>query len=470
VLSAPPRVRLVPRGSGSEADDACELASGYGLTPDDWQAMVLSGWLALRRDGLWAAPRCGLAVPRQNGKNGILEVRELYGLVFRGEKFLHTAHEVKTARKAFLRLLHFFDNPRKFPELAELVKEVRRTNGQEAVVLDNGGSVEFIARSKGSGRGFTVDVLVCDEAQELSDDTLAALRPTISAAPLGNPQLILTGTPPSESMNGEVFTRMRQAGVDGNDRRLCWLEWSCTPGVDVTDREYWYAANPALGSRLSVDTVADELGDMGPEKFARERLGVWDADADSTDEDRLDVGAWLEMTDAESVAEQVSAFAVESDLSRAWASISVAGVRADGMPHVELVGPPRRGVRWIVERAAELDAEHGPVPWVIDGRGPVRELIPEFEDRGLQVLTASTDDVAQAYAHFVDGLRERSFRHGPQEELTAAVRASRRRPCGEAGFTFSQHKSGADLGPVKSAALALWAAATPPIDILQTIW
>jgi hypothetical protein len=159
VLSAPPRVRLVPRGSGSEADDACELASGYGLTPDDWQAMVLSGWLGLRRDGLWSAPRCGLAVPRQNGKNGILEVRELYGLVFRGEKFLHTAHEVKTARKAFLRLLHFFDNPRKFPELAELVKEVRRTNGQEAVVLDNGGSVEFIARSKGSGRGFTVDVL-----------------------------------------------------------------------------------------------------------------------------------------------------------------------------------------------------------------------------------------------------------------------------------------------------------------------
>lgn len=38
-----------------------------------------------------------------------------------------------------------------------MLVEIRRTNGQEAIVLDNGGSVQFIARSRGSGRGFTVD-------------------------------------------------------------------------------------------------------------------------------------------------------------------------------------------------------------------------------------------------------------------------------------------------------------------------
>jgi hypothetical protein len=65
-------------------------------------------------------------VPRQNGKNALIEVRELFGMVGRGEKFLHTAHEVKTARKAFKRLQHFFgtkpDDPgAKFPELNALV-------------------------------------------------------------------------------------------------------------------------------------------------------------------------------------------------------------------------------------------------------------------------------------------------------------------------------------------------------------
>jgi hypothetical protein len=62
--------------------------------------------------------------------------------------------------------------------------------------MGNGGSIEFIARSSGSGRGFTVDVLVCDEDQDLTDEELAALLPTISAAPSGNPMVILTGTPP----------------------------------------------------------------------------------------------------------------------------------------------------------------------------------------------------------------------------------------------------------------------------------
>jgi hypothetical protein len=128
-------------------------------------------------------------VPRQNGKNGVLEMRELFGMVGRGEKILHTAHQVKTAQKHFRRLKHFFgkkaDDPTaKFPELNALVTEIRNVNGQEAIFLSNGGSVEIVARSQGSGRGFTVDVIVCDEAQDMSDDDQEALLSTSSASPL----------------------------------------------------------------------------------------------------------------------------------------------------------------------------------------------------------------------------------------------------------------------------------------------
>src|ERR1700753_707158 len=103
-----PRVRRAPRAAESDVDDAAFLSAGYGLTPDGWQEDVLEDWLGRRRDGRWAAATCGLAVPRQNGKNGIIEVRELFGMVALGEKFLHTAHEVKTARKAFIRIASFF--------------------------------------------------------------------------------------------------------------------------------------------------------------------------------------------------------------------------------------------------------------------------------------------------------------------------------------------------------------------------
>jgi phage terminase large subunit-like protein len=252
-----------------------DLASGYGLKPDDWQEWVIEGWLSRsKRTGRLTSSRCGLAVPRQNGKNAILEAVELFKLVMQGRKILHTAHEVKTARKAFLRLCSFFENSRVYPELAALVPEngIRRTNGQEAIMLNNGGSIEFIARSKGSGRGFTVDDLVCDEAQELSDDALAALYPTISAAPSQDPQIILTGTPPSQTMVGDVFTRFRNGGVEGKDGRLCWDEWSILPDADPDDPRSWEQANPALGIRLSVEVILDERAAMDQETFCREAL------------------------------------------------------------------------------------------------------------------------------------------------------------------------------------------------------
>jgi hypothetical protein len=122
------------------------LSSAYGLAPDVWQAQVLEDWLARSgRGGKFASLTCGLAVPRQNGKNAILEMRELFGMVQLGEKFLHTAHEVKTARKAFLRLASFFENTRKWPEMADLVKDIRRTNGQEAIVNMRTGVARLVA-------------------------------------------------------------------------------------------------------------------------------------------------------------------------------------------------------------------------------------------------------------------------------------------------------------------------------------
>ena len=175
-----PRVCLSPVADWSEAEDCAELASHYGLMPDPWQRNVLEAWMGRDQSDRWAAGRWGIALPRQNGKNSLVEMVELYFMTILGLRILHTAHEVNTARKGFLRILSFFDNDRAFPELKRMVKGTpRKTNGQEAIFLhapgcgdlDNdtchcqGGSVEFIARSKSSGRGFTADVLICDEAQ-----------------------------------------------------------------------------------------------------------------------------------------------------------------------------------------------------------------------------------------------------------------------------------------------------------------
>jgi phage terminase large subunit-like protein len=428
------------------------------LPPDPWQAAVLSDWLGRDRSNKWSASRCGLAVPRQNGKNAILEMRELFGLVFLGERFLHTAHEVKTARKAFKRLQYFFgehrDDPAaKFPELNALVTEVRNANGQEALYLENGGSVEFIARSKGSGRGFTVDVIVMDEAQELSDDALAALMPTVSAAPLGNPQLIFTGTPPAPSMNGEVWVRTRETGLKGEDGRLAWSEWSCDLDADLDDTANWARSNPALGGRLALSTIGDERAQMDDDTFARERLGVWTDPA--SEQAAVDYGRWLDLTDPAMELEHVTAFAVEVSIDRAWASIAAAGP-CDGRIGVELVDR-RRGTGWVLPRLGDLVRRNGGVA-AVDAGSPAGSLITDLEAEGFTTAIMGTKEVATACGAMVDAVNEGTVIHGPQADLNAQVETARKRPLGDGAFAFGRKASLGDVDAFNAVTFARWAA------------
>lgn len=441
----------------TDADDAIELGSRYGLTLDEWQEIVLRSWVGRRRDGKWAANRCGLAVPRQNGKNAAVEVRELFGIVFLGEKWLHSAHEVKTARKAFLRLSSFFENPREYPELAELVEDIRKTNGQEAIVLTNGGSVEFVARSKSSGRGFTVDGILLDEAQELTDEALAALLPTKSASPLGNPQTIYTGTPPGPKVSGEVFTRMHAQGHGRKDKRLSWLEWGAPKGADLDDREGWAQANPALGIRLSLDEILDERAQFDDADFGRERLGWWDDPLASGG--IMSPSAWAILSDGTVDVRTLGGPVLALDVAPHHASASIVAAGFDiprALPIVELV-ESRAGASWIPARAAQLAAQYG-ATLALNSGGPIGSLIPDLERLGLEWVDIKGGDYAKACGALVASVDARGFRHRGEPEFAAAVLGAKARKVGD-GFQFSRSDSSVDITPLVAAAVALWTAA-----------
>jgi hypothetical protein len=446
-----PRVARVPTAEWSEADDAALLASGYGMVPDAWQLEVLRAWLGRRHDGRWAASRCGLAVPRQNGKNGLLEIAELYKMVVLGRAILHTAHEVKTARKAFLRLAAYFENERHWPELARLVKEVRRTNGQEAIVLTNGASCEFVARTKGSGRGYTVDDLVCDEAQELSEDALAALMPTVSAAPSQNPQLTFTGTPPGPNMQGAVWTRMRTSGVRGDDPRLSWHEWSVDRPGHLDDRALWAATNPSLGVRLNPETVADELAAMDADTFARERLGMW------TGYNHLhviDPDVWRAAASDDPPRDGPVAFGVDMNPDRTRVAVAAATKDAARV-HVEVVKhePAGNGTRWVVEWLAGRWPTT--VAVVIDGQSPARAIVDDLVAEHVKVTLTGAADLATACGQFYDRTLTGGLTHFDQPVLTRAVMAATKRSVGAGGGWAWSRRGDSDVSPLVAATLAM---------------
>lgn len=457
-----PRVHLSPKAHDlADADDAIQLGSRYGLTPDPWQELVLRDWLGRRRDGKWASSTVALSVPRQNGKNAVIEIRELFGMVYLGEKWLHTAHEVKTARRAFMRLASFFENERMYPELAELVAEngIRRTNGQEAIILRNGGSVEFVARSRGSARGFTVDCLAIDEAQEFTDEALEALRPTTAAAPQGNPQRVYTGTPPGPRANGEVFTRLRQLGLEGKARRRAYAEWSAEPGCDLDSVDALAQANPSLGLRLTQEECRGEREEFDDAGYARERLGMWDEAVGSA---VLTAAAWLNVTDSDVDVRALPAKVLALDVAPGHSSASIVAAGFDpvrGFPVFELA-ERRAGASWLVDRAVAVARQYD-AKVALDSSGPIGSLIPEFEKAGLP-LSAMHDvkgsEYVKACGLIAASVNGRTTRHRGEPEFTSAVTGLRVRKVQD-GFKFSRSDSSVDITPLVAATVALWSAA-----------
>ena len=423
------------------------------MKPDPWQQIVLDDWLAITR-GKWASLTCGLAVPRQNGKNAVIEIRELYGMIGRGEKILHTAHEVKTARKAFKRLQFFFgtqvkDPAAKFPELNALVTEVRNVNGQEAIYLKNGGSVEIVARSKNSGRGFTVDILIMDEAQEMSEEDLEALMPTTSAAPKGDPQWIFTGTPPGPTANGEIFTRVRNEALAGNSKRLAWHEWSAGPDDSNDDREAQRRVNPAtLTGRLQMEVIEGERARFSDEGFGRERMGRW---AESSAGSVFGVGKWEACKAPEPQGVRVEVLALSTAVDQSHSTIFGSAFAGDRYVIKPLVYG--KGASWLVSEAKALHAEHK-VPVAVDSRGPAAYLIPHLEAAGVRVAVKSTNEVLDAHANLFQLVQEQKVSHADYPELQTAVAGATTRPVGDRWMWARRHST-ADISPLEAATLAV---------------
>lgn len=450
-----PRISYVQDWAYTDGADCAKLASSYGLAPDPWQRRVLDAWLARDEYDKFVHSTCGLSVPRQNGKNAILEQRELFGMAIIGEQILHTAHEVKTARKAFLRLASFFEDERRYPELAEMVKSIRRTNGQEAIVLTNGGAIEFSARSRSAGRGFTADCVVFDEAQELTEEQIEAMLPTLAAAPLDNRQFIYTGTPPAPNSPGTAFRRSRAHAIDKSDTNLSWHEWSVEEVGDVTDVKRWYQTNPALGIRITEEFVNTEFNNMTAEGFARERLGYWE-DVLTLGDKAIDMALWDASKVKKAPEDGNVCYALKFSHDACYVALCAA-VKVDDVVHVELVkiAHMEDGLNWIVEFV--LDRQKKSIGVAIDGMSYAGACIKRLADAGVRrglVLQPRVQDVISSSSMLLDGIKTKRVTHISQEPLDKAAHAATIRKIGSnGGFGFA----GSDAFIIDAFALAIWA-------------
>jgi hypothetical protein len=446
--------------AGAEAVDLAHLA---GLHLDPWEAFVLRESLGERPDGKWAAREVGVVVSRQNGKGAILEARELAGLFLLGERLIiHSAHQFDTSLEAFRRLLFLVENTADF---SRRVKRVSRSHGEEGIELLGGQRIRFRTRTKGGGRGFTSDCLILDEAMALDEAAHGALFPTLSARP--NPQIWYTGSAVDQQVHehGVVLARVRERGIRGDDEMLAYFEWSTDrelakiDAAHATDPAVWARANPGLGIRISAEHVALEQRSMDPRTFAVERLGAGDwPSADGLVASAISPEVWANGTDRASAPVDPVCFAFDVTPDRSSTAISVAGRRADGRFHVEVIDH-RRGTGWMPDRLAELVLKHRPVGVVCDATGPAASLLGPLARLKVDVTPVSAKEHAQACGMLFDACEQDTLRHLGTGELTAAIRGAVKRPLGDA-WAWSRKNSSVDISPLVACTLALWGSET----------
>lgn len=378
------------------AEECIELCESVGLWLDESQQFTLRVGCAERADGTWAAYEMGDAESRQNGKGDTKIARALGGLFLWDEELmLWTAHEFKTANESFIRIEGLIQSS---PELLAKVSRFRYANGEQAVELKSGARLKFAARSGSSGRGFAgVSTLFFDEAQHLDPEAVAAASGAMAVAE--NPQIWLAGS--AGLRTSQQWWRMRKRALKGNGGRMLtdepstggrlgWVEHTAevisidekgklvSVAPDAEDRRNWAAGNAALGRRIGHEFLENQLGLLGPEKFSREHLTVWDPEPDEElgHEPKFPAEHWaatLLNKRLPTVPGQVALAWGVCDVTRRSAIVASAGSLQG--PYIEVI-EERDGFGWLPARLVEL--VHDWKPWKVgcDGGGAERSLLP----------------------------------------------------------------------------------------------
>jgi hypothetical protein len=456
-----PRIEHVPAGIvHPDLEAALELVAAAGLRLDPWQEHVFRNAL-LRANGKWAAFQVGLVCPRQNGKNAILEARELAGLFIFGERLIvHSAHLADTAMEAFKRFDELIAGS---SWLSKEVKRVARTNGREAIELRSGQRIKFKTRTASGGRGLSGDCVVFDECMDFPEPAHASILPILSARP--NPQAWYTGSAVDQTtqVNGRVLTSLRERGMEGDAEALAYFEWSTdldNPSKltldDALDVRRLAIANPALGIRISEDYLRREAYayEHDLRSLAVERHGNGDWPRLTGDAGLIDLELWDSLEDDRSRMVDPVCFAFDVTPDRTHASVAAAGLRADGKPHVELV-KHASGTGWLVDEILELKAKHRPAGIACDARGPAGSLLPAFAEKRFEPHILTSTEHAAGCGMFYDATMQGRLRHLSDPKLRSAVAGAIQRPLGDA-WAWNRRGSHVDISPLVAVTLALY--------------
>lgn len=468
-----PTILARPPWTGTAGPEAVELGASVGLLADDAQAFIMDVMLAVEPNDTWACLEFGLIEARQNGKGMPFDLAELHALMIEKESLIvHSAHRFSTALKAFRRMEQLFLN---YDDLRRHVKRIVHSHGEEGIQLQHPyRELQYVARERGSGRGWSAQRIFLDEAQDLSIDSIADLMPTLSAQP--NPMICYAGTVPKPTPRGIPFTSIRNQGREAFDRNggdsgykgVAWLEWSSGREMPTTyeekltlamDRSLWPKSNPALGRRIQEWFLEKEIKtfisdpELGIDAVFREIVLIW---PDETSTGIITKEAWRARRRDGADAELMDPLCLGIDMTpdRSVCAILAAGWTPARQIGVEVVYEGRPDE--LIEHLETLTDDFEVHTVLRDDLSPIAAMDDKFD--GAEILAnleiVTTRGVVKAAGLFYDEVMTESGRivHNGHAELDKEVRRAGKRPVGD---SFAFDRKGSPIPRVVAATLAV---------------
>lgn len=446
--------------SDSKGQEAIDLYNSTGRTAQKWQEMLLYDILAINDDSLFVHTKFGYSVPRRNGKNEVVTMREMWGIT-NGEHIMHTAHRTNTTHMAWERLIKLLEDAK------ITITSSYRAFGKEHIEVEGGGKVEFRTRTSKGGLGEGYDLLIIDEAQEYQDDQESSLKYVVSDSK--NPQTIFCGTPPTAVSSGTVFVKFRESVLHGETKNAGWAEWAVDKMTDTSDKESWYLTNPSLGTILTERKIEDEIGNDDVD-FNIQRLGLW---IQYNQKSAISENEWKELqVDVLPKIRGKLFVGIKYGADNTNVAMSIAVKTYTDKIFVETLDcvPVRNGNAWIINFLKSAYVQEV----VIDGASGQSLLRDEMKDiKGIKakVILPKVSEVITANATFeTNGIGAKQICHKGQPSLFNVVTNCEHRNIGSSGgYGYRSLKPEADIVLMDSMILAYWACSKAKEPVKQKI-
>jgi hypothetical protein len=453
---------------GFSCADFAEEVLGFDLIP--WQRWLLIHALELRPDGRFRFRTVLVLVARQNGKTTLVEVKNLWKMfILKVPLVIGTAQNLDVSEESWDKAVEIVES---IPELAAEVPRdggVVRVNGKKSLKLIHGSRWKVAAASRKGGRGLSGDDVNLDELREHHTwDSWAAVTKTTMARRKAQIWAFSNAGDDRSIVLNDLQDKGRAALDDPTraDSSLGIFEWSAPDDCPIDDPAMWRLANPSLGYPQGISHEALRAAlETDPEPIFRTEC-LCQRVPDLTPS-KIPLTAWVKCADPQSRMVGGLVLTWELSWNREYGAIGIAGYRADGIPHIEVVDY-RQGPGYIPGRIAELVKKHQILAVVFNPGGPGASMLTEVTERlpvKLEPNGMTARDQANACGRIYDAAMTKTLRHLGDDRLLEALRKSATRTLVDA-WAWDMRASVGEISPlsvVTNALHGLYVYGKPPV-------